>query len=58
MQACAKNMNFTKENITQHLDWLEKKGLVQRVKDGRLNTLLQVSAGEDLVAELMPIHDE
>ena len=48
-QTCAQRMNVTKGNITQHLDRLEKQGLVQRQKQGRTNHLYLTEKGTDLV---------
>jgi DNA-binding MarR family transcriptional regulator len=56
-QTCAKRMNVTKGNITQHLDRLEKQGLIQRQKEGRANYLHLTDRGRDMVAGIMPVHD-
>ncbi len=57
-QTCADRMNVTKGNIAQHIALLEKDGLVQRHKDGRTNHLYLTEKGENLVASIMPIHDQ
>ena len=57
-QTCAERMNVTKGNIAQHIAHLEKDGLIQRQKDGRTNHLYLTESGEDLVASIMPIHDQ
>ena len=51
-------MMVTKGNITQHIDRLEERGLMRREKHGRTNALYLTDAGRDLVAEIMPAHDE
>jgi MarR family 2-MHQ and catechol resistance regulon transcriptional repressor len=56
-QSCAERMNVSKGNVTQHTDRLEKRGLVQRRKDGRTNCLFLTDKGKDLVGDMMPIHD-
>ena len=57
-QTCASQMMVTKGNITQHIDRLEERGLMRREKHGRTNSLYLTDAGRDLVAEIMPAHDE
>ncbi len=57
-QTCAQRMNVTKGNITQHLDRMEKQGLVQRQKQGRTNCLYLTEKGTELVDDFMPIHDQ
>ena len=57
-QTCAQRMNVTKGNVTQHVDRLEKQGVVQRQKDGRTNYLYLTKKGRDLVANIMPVHDQ
>ena len=56
-KTCAERMNVTKGNITQHIDRLEIEGYIQRRKQGRTNFLYLTKAGEDLVSEIMPVHD-
>jgi DNA-binding MarR family transcriptional regulator len=56
-QTCAERMNVTKGNITQHVDRLEKGGLIQRQKEGRTNCLHLTKVGTDLVTNFMPVHD-
>ena len=56
-QTCAQRMNVTKGNITQHIDRLEKRGLIRRQKDGRNNYLHLTKDGNELVGRLMPVHD-
>ena len=57
-QTCAERMNVTKGNITQHIDRLERQGLIRREKEGRTNHLHLTEAGKELVANLMPLHDQ
>lgn len=57
-QTCADRMNVTKGNITQHIDRLEKRDLIRRQKEGRTNYLHLTEAGKELVANLMPGHDQ
>jgi len=57
-QACASQMNVTKGNITQHIDRLEERGLIRREKHGRTNALHLTEAGQELVSQIMPVHDE
>lgn len=56
-QTCAQRMNVTKGNVTQHLDRLEKRGLIQRQREGRTNYLYLTDLGRDMVADIMPVHD-
>lgn len=57
-QTCANRMNVTKGNIAQHIARLENDGLVRRQKDGRTNHLYLTEKGEQLVASIMPVHDQ
>ena len=57
-QVCADRLNVTKGNITQHIDRLEKKGIIQRQKEGRTNFLHLTNVGNQLVASMMPDHDQ
>ena len=57
-QTCAERMNVTKGNIAQHINRLEEEGYVQRQKRGRTNYLFLTGTGEDLVATIMPLHDQ
>ena len=57
-QQCASQMMVTKGNITQHIDRLEERGLMRREKHGRTNALYLTGAGRELVAQIMPVHDE
>lgn len=57
-QTCAGRMNVSKGNITQHVDRLEKQGVVTRQKEGRTNYLYLTKKGRDLVADIMPVHDQ
>jgi len=57
-QSCAIQMDVTKGNITQHIDRLEERGLMRREKHGRTNSLYLTAAGQELVAEIIPMHDE
>jgi DNA-binding MarR family transcriptional regulator len=57
-QTCADRMNVTKGNIAQHIVVLEKDGLVQRYKNGRTNHLYLTEKGEQLIASIMPVHDQ
>ena len=57
-QTCARQMNVTKGNITQHIDRLEGRGLIRREKHGRTNALYLTEAGREMVAQIMPVHDE
>lgn len=57
-QTCADRMNVTKGNITQHIDRLEKRDLIQRQKEGRTNFLHLTEAGNELVANVIPVHDQ
>lgn len=57
-QMCASQMMVTKGNITQHIDRLEERGLMQREKHGRTNSLYLTEAGRELVAKIIPAHDK
>ena len=57
-QTCADRMNVTKGNITQHIDRLEKRDLIRRQKEGRTNYLHLTVAGNALVANVIPVHDQ
>ena len=57
-QSCARQMNVTKGNVTQHIDRLAARGLIRREKHGRTNSLYLTEAGRELVAQIMPVHDE
>lgn len=57
-QIYAERMTVTKGNITQLLDRLEKNGLVYRSREGRTNYLYLTECGWDLIAQVMPDHDE
>jgi DNA-binding MarR family transcriptional regulator len=57
-QQCANQMMVTKGNITQHIDRLEERGLIRREKCGRTNALHLTVAGRELVAQIIPAHDE
>jgi DNA-binding MarR family transcriptional regulator len=57
-QTCAQRMSVTKGNVAQHIARLEKDGLVRRHKDGRTNHLYLTESGEDLIARIMPVHDQ
>ena len=56
-KTCAKRMNVTKGNITQHLDKLENLGLIQRNKKGRESSLQLSHKGQALVNDFLPVHD-
>jgi MarR family 2-MHQ and catechol resistance regulon transcriptional repressor len=56
-QTCADRMNVTKGNIAQHVNWLEKNGLIIRQKEGRTNYLYLTEQGKELMANIMPLHD-
>lgn len=57
-QTCAERMSVTKGNIAQHITRLENDGFVQRQKDGRTNHLYLTETGENLIARIMPVHDQ
>jgi DNA-binding MarR family transcriptional regulator len=57
-QTCADRLNITKGNVTQHLDRLERKGLVRRQKEGRANYLHLTKAGKELLFSIIPDHDQ
>ena len=57
-QTCADRLNVTKGNVTQHLDRLEKQGLVWRQKEGRTNCLHLTKAGKEMLASIIPGHDQ
>lgn len=57
-KTCASQMKVTKGNITQHIDRLAERDLIRREKHGRTNSLYLTDAGRELVAQIMPAHDE
>ena len=57
-QAYAERMTVTKGNITQLLDRLEMRGLVQRCREGRTNYLYLTEIGWDVIDPIMPEHDK
>jgi DNA-binding MarR family transcriptional regulator len=57
-QTCADRLNVTKGNITQHLNRLEEQELVWRQKEGRINYLHLTKAGKELLASIIPGHDQ
>jgi DNA-binding MarR family transcriptional regulator len=57
-QICADRLTVTKSNITQHIDRLEKRGVIKRQKEGRTKFLHLTEVGEQMVANMMPDHDE
>ena len=56
-QTCADRMHVTKGNVTQHIDRLEKQGLIRRQREGRDNYLYLTETGHELVESIMPKHD-
>lgn len=57
-QTCANRLNVTKGNITQHLSNLEKKGYIQREKNGRDSYVSLTDEGSTLFSTIMPAHDQ
>ena len=53
-----KILGIGKSTVTVTIDALEKDGFVQRQKDGRTNHLYLTETGEDLIARIMPVHDQ
>ncbi|MGH2584636.1 MAG: MarR family winged helix-turn-helix transcriptional regulator [Dehalococcoidia bacterium] len=47
----------TKGNLSQLLDHMERDGLVQRVRDGRVKRIYLTEAGRRLFAEVVPAHE-
>jgi DNA-binding MarR family transcriptional regulator len=56
-QTYADRLLVTKGNITQHLERLEKRGLVTRRRDGRTNFLYLTDTGWELLDRILPEHD-
>ena len=54
----AESLGVTAGNVTQHLDRLEERGLVVREPAGRSNALHLTEAGQALVADMVPRHDD
>jgi DNA-binding MarR family transcriptional regulator len=47
----------TKGNLSQLLDHMERDGLVQRVRDGRVKRIHLTEAGRRRFAEVVPAHE-
>jgi DNA-binding MarR family transcriptional regulator len=47
----------TKGNLSQLLDHMERDGLIQRVRDGRMKRICLTDAGRRLFAEVVPAHE-
>ena len=47
----------TKGNCSQLLDQMERGGLIQRVRDGRVKRVSLTEAGRRLFAEVVPAHE-
>ena len=56
-QACADRVGVTKGNVTQHLQRLERRGLVRREPAGRRNDLSLTEPGELLLSSVLVAHD-
>jgi len=56
-QASADRLLVTKENITQHLERCEARGLISPRQEGRTNTLSLTKAGRELLDLILPEHD-
>jgi DNA-binding MarR family transcriptional regulator len=57
-QACADRVGVTKGNVTQHLQRLERRGLVRRDPAGRRNDLFLTESGKLLLSSVLAAHDE
>jgi DNA-binding MarR family transcriptional regulator len=47
----------TKGNLSQLLDHMEQRGLVRRVRDGRVKRVSLTEAGRRLFADVVPAHE-
>lgn len=56
-QELADRLLVTQGNVCQLLDGMEKKGLVERRRDGRSNRLFLAPAGSELFASAVPEHE-
>jgi DNA-binding MarR family transcriptional regulator len=56
-QACADRVGVTKGNVTQHLQRLERRGLVRRDPSGRRNDLSLTEPSELLLSSVLAAHD-
>lgn len=54
----ARKLLVTQGNITQLLDKLERRGLVRRCPDGRINRLVLTEAGRRLYDQVVPAHED
>lgn len=54
----AERLLVTQGNITQLLDKLERRGLVQRRPEGRTNRLVLTEAGRATFREVVPAHED
>jgi DNA-binding MarR family transcriptional regulator len=57
-QELAKQLLVTEGNITQLLDKLEERGLIQRCRDGRIKRLVLTPTGVSLRARVVPEQEE
>jgi len=56
-QELADRLLVTQGNICQLLDGMEKKGLVERRREGRSNRLFLTTAGQELFDCMVPEHE-
>lgn len=47
----------TKGNLSQLLDHMERDGLIERVRDGRMKRICLTDAGRRLFTEVVPAHE-
>ena len=56
-QRLADSLLVTKGNVAQLLDRMEKRGLIERRPEGRINRLYLTEEGRHLFAEVVPDHE-
>ncbi len=54
----AQRLFVTQGNVTQLLDKMEARGLIQRVPEGRSKRLYLTAAGRQLFNEVVPLHED
>lgn len=57
-QELAERLLVTQGNITQLLDKMERRGLVQRCPEGRTNRVVLTASGRQLFAQVVPAHED
>ncbi len=56
-QELADSLLVTKGNVAQLLDRMERRGLIERRPEGRINRLFLTEEGRRMFAEVVPAHE-